>query len=115
MVSPDSQATACLPSGRNSTYRPVQISGASSAYGNNNRIVLTGQYFDTWGSLNLAADTKGWIAEIAYIPFISSFSPGWPWFNVRIGLQYTWYEQFGGTSVAASSNNTLFAYVWLAM
>src|SRR5262245_18733548 len=26
MVSPDSQATACLPSGRNSTYRPVQIS-----------------------------------------------------------------------------------------
>jgi hypothetical protein len=30
MVSPDSQATACLPSGRNSTYRPVQISEASS-------------------------------------------------------------------------------------
>jgi hypothetical protein len=88
---------------------------ASLAYGNNNRIVLTGQYFDTWGSANLAADTKGWIAEIAYIPFISSFSPGWPWFNVRIGLQYTWYEQFGGTSVGASQNNTLFAYIWLAM
>src|SRR5437763_9240778 len=30
MVSPDSRATACPPSGRNSTYRPVQISGASS-------------------------------------------------------------------------------------
>jgi hypothetical protein len=30
MVSPDSQATACPPSGRNSTYRPVQISGAGS-------------------------------------------------------------------------------------
>src|SRR5438445_12649024 len=30
MVSPDLQATACPPSGRNSTYRPVQISGASS-------------------------------------------------------------------------------------
>jgi hypothetical protein len=28
MVYPDSQAT-CLPSGRNSTYRPVQISEAS--------------------------------------------------------------------------------------
>ena len=88
---------------------------ASLAYGNNNRVVLTGQYFDTWGSLNLLADTKGWIAEIAYIPFISSFSPGWPWFNARIGLQYTWYEQFAGTSVNASSNNTLFAYIWLAM
>jgi hypothetical protein len=88
---------------------------ASLAYGNNNRVVLTGQYFDTWGSQNLMADTKGWIAEIAYIPFISSFSPGWPWFNARIGLQYTWYEQFGGTSVGASSNNTLFAYIWLAL
>src|SRR5205085_2910085 len=30
MVSPDSQATACPLSGRNSTYRPVQISGAGS-------------------------------------------------------------------------------------
>jgi len=88
---------------------------ASLAYGNNNRIVLTGQYFTSWGSPQLFADTKGWIAEIAYIPFISSFSPGWPWFNARIGLQYTWYEQFNGTSVGASSNNTLFAYIWLAM
>ncbi len=88
---------------------------ASLAYGNNNRVVLTGQYFDTWGSQNLMADTKGWIAEIAYIPFISSFSPGWPWFNARIGLQYTWYEQFAGTSVGASQNNTLFAYIWLAL
>src|SRR5450631_809395 len=30
MVSPDSQASACPPSGRNSTYRPVQISGTGS-------------------------------------------------------------------------------------
>src|SRR4051794_38147042 len=30
MVSPDSQATACLPSGRNSTYRLVQNSGTGS-------------------------------------------------------------------------------------
>jgi integration host factor subunit alpha len=30
MVSPDSRAPACPPSGRNSTYRPVQISGAAS-------------------------------------------------------------------------------------
>jgi hypothetical protein len=30
MVSPDSKAPACPPSGRNSTYRPVQISGAGS-------------------------------------------------------------------------------------
>src|SRR6184192_2244124 len=30
MISPDSQAIACPLSGRNSTYRPVQISGAGS-------------------------------------------------------------------------------------
>src|SRR5258708_27511770 len=30
MIAPASQATACLPSGRNSTYRPVQISGTGS-------------------------------------------------------------------------------------
>jgi hypothetical protein len=97
---------------------------ASLAYGNNNRIVLTGQYFTSWGSPdsilyggspNFSPDTNGWIAEIAYIPFISSFAPGWPWLNTRIGLQYTWYERFNGTSVGASSNNTLFAYIWLAM
>src|ERR1700682_3279062 len=33
MVSPDSRSTACPPSGRNSTYRPVQISGTGSLYG----------------------------------------------------------------------------------
>jgi hypothetical protein len=32
IVSPDSLGTACPQSGRNSTYRPVQISGASSTY-----------------------------------------------------------------------------------
>src|SRR4051812_45423558 len=30
MVAPDSQATTCPPAGRNSTYRPVQISETSS-------------------------------------------------------------------------------------
>ena len=98
---------------------------ASLAYGNDNRIVLTGQYFNTWGSSDpilygglasgFSPNSNGWIAELAYIPFISSQAPGWPWFNVRLGLQYTWYNKFDGTSVGASANNTLFVYAWLAM
>jgi hypothetical protein len=93
---------------------------ASLAYGNNNRVVLTGQYFTSWGTPDLglyggSPNTKGWIAEIAYIPFISNFSPGWPWFNARIGLQYTAYTEFNGTAVGASANNSLYLYVWLAM
>src|SRR6476661_3098293 len=34
IVSPDSQAIACPLSGRNSTYRPVQISGTGSHHAN---------------------------------------------------------------------------------
>jgi len=41
MVSPDSQAIACPLSGRNSTYRPVQISGAGSI------VTGKGHYNDT--------------------------------------------------------------------
>jgi hypothetical protein len=93
---------------------------ASLAYGNNNRVVLTGQYFTSWGTPDLglyggSPNTKGWIAEIAYMPFVSNFSPGWPWFNARIGLQYTAYTEFNGTAVGASANNSLYLYVWLAM
>jgi hypothetical protein len=93
---------------------------ASLAYGNNNRVVLTGQYFASWGSSDAlvyggSPNSNGWIAEIAYIPFISSQAPGWPWWNARVGLQYTWYNEFNGTTVGASANNTLFLYVWVAM
>jgi len=98
---------------------------ASLAYGNDNRIVLTGQYFNIWGTSDtglygtlasgFSPDSEGWVAEVAYIPFISTRSPGWPWFNARIGLQYTWYNKFDGTSVGASNNNSLFLYAWFAM
>jgi opacity protein-like surface antigen len=97
---------------------------ASLAYGNDNRIVLTGQYFNTWGSPDaivyggnasgFSPNSDGWIAEIAYIPFMSGFAPGWPSFNTRLGLEYIWYNKFDGTTVGAQSNNTLFLYIWLA-
>jgi len=102
---------------------------ASLAYGADNRIVLTAQYFNTWGTsdpilygpagANLASglspDSNGFIAEIAYIPFGASKAPGWPWANARVGLQYTFYNKFDGTTVGASDNNTLFLHLWLAM
>jgi hypothetical protein len=98
---------------------------ASFAYGGDNRIVLTGQYFNTWGSSDpilyaglasgFSPDSDGFIAEIAYIPFGTGKAPGWPWFNARIGLDYTFYNKFDGTSIGASSNNTLFLHLWLAM
>lgn len=100
----------------------------SLALGADNRVVLTGQYFNIWGTadanlfgldpitgLALTPNSNGWIAEIAYIPFGASKSPLWPWFNARIGLQYTYYNKFNGTSVGAQDNNTLFLHAWFAM
>jgi hypothetical protein len=97
---------------------------ASLSYGNDNRFVLSGQYFDVWGTsdmllyadnVNFSPNSSGYVAEIAYIPFISSVAPLWPWANVRVGLQYTYYNKFNGTSVGAHDNNTLFLYAWFAM
>ena len=97
----------------------------SLAYGSDNRIVLTGQYFNTWGTSDMLAyaglasglspDSDGFTAEIAYIPFSSSNAPAWPWFNARIGLQYTWYNKFEGTTLGASDHNALFLHAWIAM
>jgi len=100
---------------------------ASFAYGADNRVVLTGQYFDIRGTPDptlygldingnaLTPNSNGWMAEIAYIPFGASKSFGWPWFNARIGLQYTYYNKFNGTTIGAHDNNTLFLHAWFAM
>ncbi len=100
---------------------------ASVALGADNRVVLTGQYFNIWGTadanlygidpvtgLAMTPNSDGWIAEIAYIPFGASKAFGWPWFNARIGLQYIYYNKFNGTTLAAQDNNTLFLHAWLA-
>jgi hypothetical protein len=97
---------------------------ASLAYGDDNRIVFTGQYFNTWGTFDPVQfagslgtgvpNSNGYIAEIAYIPFGSSKSPIWPWANARLGVQYTWYNKFDGDKLSAHNNNTLFVYLWLA-
>jgi hypothetical protein len=97
----------------------------SLAYGADNRFVLTGQYFDISGSSDpilyaglasgFSPNSNGFIGELAYIPFGASQAPGWPWLNARIGLQYTYYNKFDGTTVGAHQNNTLFLHAWFAM
>jgi hypothetical protein len=100
---------------------------ASFAYGGDNRVVFTGQYFDIRGTPDatlygldvngnaLTPNSNGWMAEIAYIPFGLSKAMGWPWFNARIGLQYTYYNKFNGTTIGAHDNNTLFLHAWFAI
>lgn len=60
-------------------------------------------------SLSGSPDTKGYIAELTYLP----------WRNTKFGLQYTHYLKFNGSSTNydglgrnAADNNTWFLYGW---
>lgn len=62
-------------------------------------------------SANGSPDTKGWIAELNYVP----------WMNTKFSLQYTAYRKFNGGTTNydgfgrnASDNNTLFLLAWFA-
>jgi hypothetical protein len=62
-------------------------------------------------SANGSPDTRGWIAEVNYLP----------WLNVKISAQYTLYSSFNGASANydgvgrnASDNNTLYMSLWFA-
>ena len=72
------------------------------------------------GSANGRPDSRGWIAEIDYLPFMHGGPSVWPWLNARFALQYVKYDKFnGGTSNfdgsgrKASDNNTLLLMAWI--
>jgi hypothetical protein len=93
---------------------------ATAAIGGDNRIVLTGQYFKTWGSEDAGLyatsntgnnpNTNGFMAEIAYIPFGVSRPRYWPWLNTRIGAQYFYYTKFDGDTLTPHDKNTFIIY-----
>ena len=62
-------------------------------------------------SANGSPDTRGWMAEVNYLP----------WLNVKISAQYTFYNKFNGGSSnydgqgrSASDNNVLYLLLWFA-
>jgi hypothetical protein len=104
---------------------------AALTYGVDGKIVLTGGYFNTWGSSDtllyannrtFSPNSDGFTAEIAYQFFGKNNAPKiWPWFNSRIGIQYIAYNKFNGASTNfdnmgtnARDNNTLLVYLWSA-
>ncbi|MGI8840046.1 MAG: hypothetical protein ACR2F8_04570 [Caulobacteraceae bacterium] len=94
------------------------------------KIGLTVGAFDTWGSrddLLYAAnstarpDSSGATFQIDGTPWGDGGSPLGPRFNMRVGVQYTAYLRFNGAGQnydgfgrAASDNNTLRVFTWLA-
>lgn len=62
-------------------------------------------------SANGSPDTRGWVAELNYLP----------WLNVKLTAQYTAYSKFNGAGTNydgvgrnASDNNTLYLLLWFA-
>ena len=62
-------------------------------------------------SANGSPDTRGWIAEVNYLP----------WLNVKLSAQYVSYTKFNGAGTnydgvgrSASDNNALYLLLWFA-
>ncbi|HLW61147.1 MAG TPA: cytochrome C [bacterium] len=74
------------------------------------------------GSASGSPNSQAIIAQIDWTPFGSDNEhAGFPWLNVRVGLQYTYYLQFNGGTTNydgngrnASDNNTLLLFTWWA-
>ncbi len=74
------------------------------------------------GSANGSPNSQAIVAQVDWTPFgHDTTHPGYPWLNVRIGLQYTWYLQFNGGTTNydgsgrnASDNNSLLLFTWWA-
>ncbi len=66
-------------------------------------------------------NTNGLIGELDYVPFAYGGPSFWPWLNMKVGLQYVYYDQingggtnFDGAGHNAHDNNTLFLFTWFA-
>jgi hypothetical protein len=124
----NTRASQSLGLASNSNDR-LQYLNTSVSYIYNQTWSLTGGWMSVSGNSDAALygtptggpNSAGWIAEIAYLPFMHGGPKFWPWLNFRIGLQYMHWNKFDGASTnvdgmgrSASDNNTLFLYVWTA-
>ena len=97
----------------------------NTAYWYRNTYGATIQFFNTTGSGDaalygtdptgaaLSPSTSGVVWELDWNPFGKSWVD--PEKNLRLGLQYTTYNKFNGSSTNASGNNSLFVYLWTAI
>ena len=96
----------------------------NTAYWYQNTYGATIQFFGSTGSSDpMLATANGWagtdpqtsgvVWELDWNPFGKSWVD--PEKNLRLGLQYTTYNKYGGSSSGASGNNSLFVYLWTAI
>jgi hypothetical protein len=94
-----------------------------------NKIGLSAQVFDTWGSSDALLysgnntprpDSSGVLLQLDETPWGAGDSPFGPQFNLRVGVQYTAYFRFDGATTNfdgfgrnASDNDTLRVFAWV--
>ncbi|CAK0762073.1 Cytochrome C [Gammaproteobacteria bacterium] len=103
----------------------LDASDSTDPKGHLNQLDLTASYYydRTYGvslkefdinSSRAGSDSRGTILQADWSPFGKEGSWGAPWANLRLGLQYTMYNKFDGTSDNAGDNDTLMAFFWTA-
>ncbi len=120
-----------LSSNSSDDLNSVKVSGS---YVYNGVVSLSAGYFNVWGDAdpslygdslsptNLGSpNSNGWVFDVAWLPWSNGGPSIYPWFNARIGVSYTLYNQFNGASSNydgafrnASDNNTTYLYAWMA-
>jgi len=72
-------------------------------------------------SANNSPESSGFTGELDYMPFNHGGPSFWPWLNMKLGIQYTYYTKFNGGTTNydgaghnATDNNTLYLFVWTA-
>ena len=120
-------------------YNELNDFNISASYIYDRKYSFTAGYFNTWGtndpllyggggaagfigsSANGSPNSSGLNFDLAYLPYMKGGPDLWPWFNARIGIEYTHYDKFDGTAnnvdqipgLKASGNDTVFLYTWL--
>ena len=104
------------------TYKQTWVAGGGlfDTTGSSDAVLYAANPVD--GSVNGNPDSRGYLVQLEYVPFGKLSSPYRPWMNLRAGLQYTAYTRFngGGSNYdgfgrSAGDNNTLFAFLWVAL
>ena len=104
------------------TYYYLQTYGATiswdKVWGRKNDLLYNTGEADV-GSVNGSPDSNAFILEADWVPFGKDASWGRPFANLKLGVQYTIYTEFNGTSRNydgfgrnASDNNTLYLFAW---
>ena len=71
-------------------------------------------------NVNNSPNSSGWLFDVSFLPFSKGGPDIWPWLNTRVGVSYTAYTRFDGSTNnidgeigrSASDNNLLMVYAF---